>query len=54
MQLKDLKQNVLVRGPLFPELIQVLVVTPMGSSVKVIATCHLVLDLGIFNAIYMI
>ena len=32
-----LKPNAILRGPIFPEPVQVLVVTPMGDSVKLIA-----------------
>jgi superfamily II DNA or RNA helicase len=32
-----LKPNLILRGPIFPEPVQVLVVTPMGDSVKLIA-----------------
>jgi len=33
---KDLKQNVTVYGPLFPEPVQVIITVPMGGSVKLI------------------
>jgi len=33
---EDLKQNVTVYGPLFPEPVQIIVAVPMGSSVKLI------------------
>lgn len=36
MQLKDLSANLIVRGPLFPEPVQVIVVLPMGASVKLV------------------
>jgi superfamily II DNA or RNA helicase len=36
MQQDDLKQNVTVYGPLFPEPVQIILAIPMGSSVKVI------------------
>ena len=36
MNLDQLKPNVVVRGPLFPEPVQVIVVYPMGSSVKLV------------------
>jgi superfamily II DNA or RNA helicase len=36
MRIEELKANVIVRGPIFPEPVQVLVVVPMGSSVKLI------------------
>jgi superfamily II DNA or RNA helicase len=36
MQPDDLKQNVTVYGPLFPEPVQIILATPMGSSVKLI------------------
>lgn len=36
MLLDQLKPNVIVRGPIFPEPIQVIAVVPMGSSVKLI------------------
>ena len=38
MKLDQLKANVIVRGSIFPEPVQVLVVVPMGSSVKLIGT----------------
>jgi len=36
MLVHELKPNVIVRGPLFPEPVQVLVVIPMGDSVKLV------------------
>ena len=36
MKLDQLKPNVIVRGAIFPEPVQVIVVVPMGSSVKLI------------------
>src|SRR5213593_2852508 len=36
MQLDQLKPNVIVRGAIFPEPVQVIVVVPMGASVKLI------------------
>jgi len=36
MLLEDLKQNVTVYGPLFPEPVQIIIAVPMGSSVKLI------------------
>jgi hypothetical protein len=33
---EDLKQNVTVYGPLFPEPVQILLTVPMGNSVKLI------------------
>lgn len=36
MDIQDLKANITIRGPIFPEPVQVLVVTPIGDSVKVI------------------
>jgi hypothetical protein len=36
MHFKDLRANLIVRGPLFPEPVQLLVVVPMGASVKLI------------------
>ena len=38
MKLDQLKANIIVRGSIFPEPVQVLVVVPMGSSVKLIGT----------------
>jgi superfamily II DNA or RNA helicase len=38
VKLDQLKANVIVRGSIFPEPVQVLVVVPMGSSVKLIGT----------------
>lgn len=36
MRLDQLKPNVIVRGPIFPEPVQVLAVVPMGKSIKLI------------------
>jgi hypothetical protein len=36
MHIDQLKPNVVVRGPLFPEPIQVIVTIPMGNAVKLI------------------
>jgi SNF2 family DNA or RNA helicase len=36
MQLEQLKPNVIVHGAIFPEPVQVIVVVPMGSSVKLV------------------
>src|SRR5213593_2543659 len=36
MQLDQLKPNVIVHGAIFPEPVQVIVVVPMGNSVKLI------------------
>jgi superfamily II DNA or RNA helicase len=36
MQAEDLKQNITVSGPLFPEPVQVIIAVPMGTSVKLI------------------
>ena len=36
MQLAELKPNVIVRGPIFPEPVQVIVSIPMGASVKLV------------------
>lgn len=36
MQIDQLKPNVILRGPIFPEPVQVIVVIPMGDSVKLI------------------
>ena len=37
MQREQLKPNVVLRGPLFPEPVQVIVTVPLGEAVKVIA-----------------
>src|ERR1700726_678015 len=37
MQREQLKPNVVLRGPLFPEPVQVIVIVPLGEAVKVIA-----------------
>jgi hypothetical protein len=37
MQREQLKPNVILRGPLFPEPVEVLVTVPLGEAVKVIA-----------------
>ena len=36
MKSEDLKPNKILRGPLFPEPVQVLIATPMGTAVKLI------------------
>src|SRR5712692_8171968 len=36
MLLDQLKPNIIVRGPIFPEPVQVIVAIPMGTSVKLI------------------
>ena len=36
MQLDQLKPNVIVRGPIFPEPVQVITTVAMGASVKLI------------------
>jgi hypothetical protein len=36
MQIDQLKPNAIVRGPIFPEPVQVIVVIPMGESVKLV------------------
>lgn len=36
MQIGELKPNIIVRGPIFPEPVQVIVVIPIGDSVKLI------------------
>jgi hypothetical protein len=36
MHIDQLKPNVVVRGPLFPEPIQVILTIPMGHAVKLI------------------
>lgn len=36
MKAEDLKPNNILRGPLFPEPVQVIVIVPMGSSIKLI------------------
>jgi hypothetical protein len=36
MLMEELKQNVTVYGPLFPEPVQVIIAIPMGASVKLI------------------
>ena len=36
MHVDDLKQNVTVHGPLFPEPVQVILAIPLGNSVKLI------------------
>lgn len=38
MLVEDLRRGRVIRGPIFPEDIQILVVTPMGASVKIIGT----------------
>src|SRR5215469_2333366 len=37
MQAEQLKPNIILRGPLFPEPVQVIVAIPLGESVKVVA-----------------
>ena len=36
MKLEDIKPNIIVRGPMFPEPVQVITTIPMGESVKLI------------------
>jgi len=36
MKKEDLKPNIIVHGPIFPEHVQVIVATPMGESVKLV------------------
>jgi hypothetical protein len=36
MRLEDLKPNITVHGPLFPEPVQVIVAIAMGASVKLV------------------
>lgn len=36
MRIEELKQDAIIRGPLFPEPVQVVVVTPLGASIKII------------------
>lgn len=36
MKLEELRANVVVRGPLFPEPVQIIIVLPMGLSVKLV------------------
>ncbi len=36
MQIDQLRPNVIVTGPIFSEAVQILIVTPMGASVKLI------------------
>jgi len=38
MRPDQLKPNVILRGPLFPEPVRVLTTLPMGQSIKLIAT----------------
>ena len=38
MQPEELKQNVTVYGPLFPEPVQIILAVPMGCSIKLIGT----------------
>ncbi len=36
MQLSDIKPNVIVRGPIFPERVKVITTIPMGDSIKLV------------------
>jgi len=36
MKLQELKPNIIVQGPIFPEPVQVIMATPMGDSVKLV------------------
>ncbi len=36
MRIEQIKPNVIVRGPLFPEPVQVIVSIPMGTSIKLV------------------
>ena len=38
MKLDDLKPGIIVRGPMLPEPVEVLVVTPLGDAVKVVGS----------------
>ncbi|AKT42527.1 protein NO VEIN domain-containing protein [Chondromyces crocatus] len=38
MKLDDLKRGIIVRGPMLPEPVEVLVVTPLGDAVKVVGS----------------
>ena len=35
MQADQLRQNMIIRGPLFSEAVQVMMVAPMGASVQI-------------------
>ena len=37
MQVAQIKANTILKGPLFPEPVQVIVTVPMGDAIKVIA-----------------
>jgi len=37
MKAEDLKPNKILRGPIFPEPVQVIICIPMGEAVKLIA-----------------
>jgi len=36
MRAEDLKPNKILRGPLFPEPVQVIIAVPMGASIKLV------------------
>ena len=36
MKIEELKPNVIVQGPIFPEPVQVIVAIPVGDSVKLV------------------
>ena len=36
MLVEQLKPNIIVRGPIFPEPVQVIIAIPMGTSVKLV------------------
>ena len=38
MQSNDIKTNLILQGPLFPEPVKVIAVNPMGDSLKVIGS----------------
>jgi len=37
MRLDQLSPNVIIKGPIFPEPVQIIIVTPVGEALKVIA-----------------
>ena len=37
MTIEQLRQNMVLRGPIFPEPVQLIVIVPMGNAVKLIA-----------------
>jgi hypothetical protein len=46
MNPQDLKPNIIVRGPMFPELVKVIRVVPMGGSIKLVGQAMILFAAG--------